>query len=790
VGISSPGIGSNLDINGIVAKLMQAEARPLSALARKEAGYQAKLSAFGGLSSALGTLQGALGNLSKPTTFQSMSATSSETTVLTASASAKASAGSYSIDVTRLAQAQTLTSAGVASTTATIGNGTDAKLTFQFGTITGGKLVDGKYVSDAASTPPDPAFTQDPNQASGEVTINTANNSLQGIRDSINKANLGVTASIVSDGSATPHRMVIRSNKTGEMSSVKISVQGNEPALTSLLAHDPAATQNMNQTSAAQSAALTVNGIAVTSQTNSVSGAIEGVSLDLVKVGATNVTTTRNTGSATSAISAFVKAYNDLNTTIKNLSGYNAETKQAGPLIGDSSVRTIQMQVRKMIGSPLTGSSGNLSTLSQAGITIAKDGTMSLDSGKLSTAMSNDMKDVAALFSSIGASTDSLVGFTSSTAATKAGSYEVFVSKLASQGKLVGAQLLGTKGNLVGSVALGATTTIDGTNKDLTVSLDGVSTTLSLAQGSYTPAQLATEVQSAINRAPAFTSGGLSVGVTLDASNIMTITSNKFGSPSKVSVAGTGAATLLGTPTATNGTDSTAAITSTNKDLVVTVDDITATVSLVPRATAYTPAELAAQVQSAINGASAFSKEGIAVSVKVDANGVLSVTSNKYGSVSKVGISGNGATNLFGAAVATAGIDVEGTIGGVKAGGSGQSLTGAAGSDAVGMKLEITGGAANASRGTVTFSKGYGFQLDKLLEGFLGKEGTIGGRTDGINRSIKDVGKMTEAMNNRLADVEKRYRAQFTALDVAISRMSSTSAYLSQQLAQISNMSN
>jgi flagellar hook-associated protein 2 len=676
--ISSPGIGSNLDVNGIVAKLMQAESLPLTALQKKEASYQAKLSAFGTLSGALGAFQSALSSLNNQSTFQSLTATAVDSSIFTAAATPKASAGSYNVNVTQLAQAQTISSGGQSSMTATIGSGTATTLTFEFGTITGGKLLNGQYVNDPAATPPAPTFAQDPNQATGTVTIDNTNNSLQGIRDAINKANIGVTASIVSDGSATPYHLVITSNKTGATSSMKIAVQGAEPALTNMLAYDPAGTQNMTQNSAAQSTALTVNGIAVTSPTNTVNGAIDGVTLNVSKVGSSSLSVARNTSTVQSAVSSFVKAYNDLQSTIQKLSSYDPATKQAGILLGDSSVRNVDSQLRKMMSSVATGSNSNLKTLSQAGISIDKSGVMSLDTAKLSTAMNNNMTDVAALFSSVGTTTDSLVSFVSATSSSTPGDQAVFLSKLATQGKVVGSIDLRT-----------APTTINNANKDMTLTVDGV----------------------------------------------------------------------------------------------------TASVSLTPGAAPYSAAQLAVQVQSAINGASAFSSAGIAVSVTIDSNGFLNITSNKYGSDSKVTATGSAVTALMSTATPTDGIDVAGTIGGVLATGSGQYLTGASGSPAAGLKLQITGGAENASRGTVSFSQGQAFHLNALLDGYLGSAGLLAGRTNGINSTIKDIGNQATALNARLTATEARYRAQFTALDVTIGKMSSTSSFLTQQLAQFTNMS-
>lgn len=671
--LSSAGIGSGLDVNGIVSKLMQTEQQPLLALQKKEASYQAKLSAYGSLSSSLNSLQTALGTLDTLATFQGVNATVADSSIFSASASSTATAGSYNVNITKLAQAQVVATAGQSSTTATIGTGTATKLTFQFGSISGGTFANGTY---SGAT-----FAVDPNRASSSVTIDNTNNSLQGIRDAINKANMGVTASIVSDGSANPAHLVIKSNSTGATSNVKISVTaangtpGGDAALSSLLAYDPSGTQNMTQSVAGQDVAATVNGLAISSSSNTITGAIEGVTLNLSKVGSSDVTVAANTSAVTSAVNGFVKAYNDLNSTIKNLTGYDAATKQAGLLIGDSAVNNIQAQLRRMMATPLTGSSGSLTTLSQIGISIDKTGVMSLNASKLSSAMSSNMKDVAALFSSIGTSTDSLVQYNGSTSSTAPGTYPVYVSQLA------------THGNVTGSTAVAPSTIIDSTNKDLVLTINGVTASASLTQGTYN-----------------------------------------------------------------------------------------------------TPAALAAQVQSAINGASAFSSAGIAVNVTIDAtSGKMIIASNNYGASSTVSIAGSAVQTLLGATpVATAGNDVAGTIGGVPATGAGQYLTGASGSAAQGLKLLISGGQNNASRGTVTYSQGFAHILSGLIGNFVGSDSVIGGRTDSINRSIKDIDRQTDAVNKRLADIEKRYRDQFTALDVAIGKMNSTSQYLTQQLAQIS----
>lgn len=658
--ISSPGIGSNLDINGIVAKLISVESRPLTLLDQREASYQARLTAYGTLSGALSTFQNTLAGLSDPKKFTSLTATSTDTAILTATAASGAVAASYAVQVNQLAQAQNIAAAGQTSTTASIGSGATTTLSFQFGTISGGTLTNGIY-SGAA-------FTQDASQATGTLTISSANNSLAGIRDAINSANIGVTATIVNDGSASPYRLVLTSNKTGAASSLKITVSG-DAALQGLLAYDPAGTQNLTQTSAAQNATLTISGIAVTSATNSVSGAIQGVTLNLAKVGTVNLGVAYDSASAQNAAQSFVKAYNDVNSTLSSLLSYNATTKQGGPLLGDSAARNIQTRIRQVLTSSLTGLSGNLTLLSQIGVSFQKDGTLGLDATKLQNALSNNFGDIDGLFAAVGKASDSLVGYVSSTQNTKPGSYPVNVTALA------------TRGAITGSAAAGLTITT-GANDQLAVTVDGVSATVTLGSGTYTASSLA------------------------------------------------------------------------------------------------------AQVQSAINGAAAFSSAGIAVTATQSA-GVITIASNRYGSASSVAVSGSGAANLLGAApVSTAGVDAAGTINGVTATGSGQFLTGATGNPAEGLKIQITGGATGA-RGTINFSQGYAYRLNSLVNGLLGSQGVIASRTDGINSTIKSIASERAAFNRRLAEVEKRYRAQFTALDTLISSMTQTSNFLQQQLANL-----
>ncbi len=534
---TTSGVGSSyLDVNGLVSQLMTIEQRPLNLLKAKEASYQAKLSAFGSIKGALSSFQSALAGLNSIAKFQALKATSSDTSIFTASASSTAVAGTYSLDsVTKLAQSQKLAATGQADSAAAIGSGT---LTFDFGTITGGTFdaPTGKYTGAA--------FTSNGTGAK-TVTIDPANNSLQGIRDAINAAKIGVTATIINDGGATPYRLTLTSDSIGNASSIKIGVTG-DVALSNLLAYDPANNtgQNLAETATAQNAQFVVDGASVSKASNTITDVIPGVTLNLQKVTAAPVklTVDRDTATVKSSLEGFIKAYNDLNKILSDVSAYNAATKKGAVLQGDSTVRSMQAQIRAVFNTAISNTGGSLTTLSQIGVSFQKDGTLALDASKLDTAISNNFNDIASLFAAVGKASDSLVSYSSASSATKPGSYAVNITTLA------------TQGNIVGNAAAGLTITA-GVNDALNFTVNGVSASVVLAAGTYTAAALAAEVQSKVNGASALSSAGVSVAVAQNA-GIFTITSNIYGSASSVAVSGAGATNLLGgAPVATSGVD-------------------------------------------------------------------------------------------------------------------------------------------------------------------------------------------------------------------------------------------
>lgn len=367
-GISASGLGSGLDVNSIISQLMALEQQPLKALATREAGFQAKLSSFGMLKSTLASLQTAARTLSTLTTFTGMSASVSDSTVLSASAGSTAAAGSYNLSVTQLAKFHAVRSnTNYAATTDTFTEGT---LSISIG---GG--------------------------AAKEIAIDSSNNTLADIRKAINDANAGVTAAIINDG--TTNRLVLSSKTSGTAGAITVAVTDSGSGGTHAL--DNLKSASLVTTQTADDARLSINGIDITRSSNTITDAIEGVTLNLIKgtsaaPGVSTLTVAQNTGATAAAIGAFVKAYNDAVGQLKSVSAYDAANKKASTLTGDSTVRSIQSQLGSLAQSNVPDIAGGVSRLSDIGITVQTNGTLAVDNGKLNAALADRDKDVGTLF--------------------------------------------------------------------------------------------------------------------------------------------------------------------------------------------------------------------------------------------------------------------------------------------------------------------------------------------------------------------------------------------------------
>ncbi len=535
MGISSAGIGSGLDVNGIVTSLMGIEQKPLTAVTKQKTDYQSQISAYGTLKSSLATFQTAVSALTNASKFNAQIVTSGNTSAFTATSDGSATIGDYAITVSQLAKSQKLATAGSSSITAPVDTGT---LSISFG-------------SYAAASPY--GFTGNTAKTPLSITIDSSNNTLAGVRDAINASNSSVSATIVNNG--TLNQLVITSKDTGEVNSLQISG-------ISQLAYDPSTGVNtMGQIQAAKNAKLNVDGIDVVKASNSITDVISGVTLNLLATSggvSANLGVASNQDAVTASVNAFVTSYNSLDTTLRNLTKYDPTGKASGVLLGDATTRTLMSQIKSVMSKAVT-SGGNLTSLSQIGVSFQVSGQLSLDSTKLSAAMTSNFSDIATLFTASAKATDGQISYSTSSSKTQAGTYAVSVS-------------------------------------------------------SYSP--------------------------------------------------------------------------------------------------------------------------------------------------------------------------LAGTINGVAATTNGTSLVGAVGDASEGLSLNIAGTSTGA-RGTVNFSIGYAAQLNNVITNLLSTTGILSSRTDGINSSITRLDKQAESITMRLTAIEKRYRDQFTRLDVLMASMSTTSTFMTQQIASI-----
>lgn len=374
--------GSIIDVNSIVSGLMSVESRPLTLLAQKEASYQAKLSAFGQIKSALSSLQTATDGLKTATKFSATKASVAGDAGFTASSSAGAASGSYAVDVLQMAKIQRVST----PTTGTFAPAA-GKLTIEFGTV----KDDGSTKSFESDTP------------ARTASLDFEGSTLEELRDAINAdTTLGIKANIINNGTAK--QLVLSGTATGANMAFKLTGEDGLADLSFNPAATPAPTDTMYSVQAAQDARIRVDGIEVTRGKNAITDVIDDVTITLTKepvAPATSLTGTlsvsEDQSAAKTAVEAFVKAYNEVASTLSSLTSYNAETKTGAALTGDSTARNISSQLRNVLGASIAGLTG-ASSLSQVGISFGKDGTLSLDSAKFAAALSDPQKDVSAFF--------------------------------------------------------------------------------------------------------------------------------------------------------------------------------------------------------------------------------------------------------------------------------------------------------------------------------------------------------------------------------------------------------
>jgi flagellar hook-associated protein 2 len=521
-------ISSGLDVQSIVDQLIEVERAPINNLQKQATTLQSKIKALQSFNTKLSTLLDKLNSalfkdetatLSVPpgfaqrlarSVFVARKTSSSDESAVAISADKGAPLGTYAVTVSSLARARTEASASFADTNSTkTGTGT---LAIQVGTA-------------------DPVT----------ITIGDTNSTLEGIRDSINGANAGVNATIINDGSSSPYRLLITAEDTGTTNAFTIteSLSGGQAL-------------DLVETQAAVDAQFTVNGIGISKSSNIVSDVISGVTFTLRGTTAAPVelTVERDTEAVVSALKELITAYNEVNTYANSQSRYNQDTKTAGILAGDTTLRNSLSKITALLTRQITNSHTSLHYIGEAGLNFNSDGSLSLDESKLRNALAKDVTGVAALFLGDGnadtqgsvVSSDPRVTYSSKTSATQPGAYAVEITSLAQRASVVGSQVVATLAQ----------------DETLTITYGGGQTGVVLLAGDSF-----TTVLSKINAALA--ASGWSATASDDGTGRVAITTEGYGSSESITVLsdvdGAPGATGFGTtPMTSTGTDITGTI--------------------------------------------------------------------------------------------------------------------------------------------------------------------------------------------------------------------------------------
>ncbi len=555
--IESLGLGSGVLTNDLVEKIIGAEREASDKrYDRDEEILDARITAYGEIKSLVSTLQVATSALALPSTSGSTTATSSDESILTTEASILAEPGTYSVEVLNTAKAHSVVTDAYSSTDEIIGTG---EIQISFGEIT--YDVGGGFVSQDVN----------PDKGGPPITIDDSNKTLSGIRDAINDANIGAKASIINDGSG--YRLVVTSEDTGKTNAMRIMTLDDSDAVAtsglSSIAYNEvqSGAGTMSETAKGEDALIEANGLTITRESNSIEEVVPGVTLNLLSAdaGAISIVVAPDTAGIQEKIQDFVLAYNEFKKFSDDLTSYNSDTDQAGLLLGDSTIRSIQSQVRTMISQPIAGLSGTkYRSLTELGVNTDRtnDFLLEFDPAVFSKAMKEERESIISILAKSGDADDAQIRYVNDSINTQAGTYDIEITQLATQAIYEGGSVAG--------LDFSSPVIIDENNNNFSINLNGKNEGITLTLGSYaTGEDLAKQIALQINSNETYNKFAYSVSVEYDAvDQNFSITSNKYGEDSKVSFSSTDSntANTLGFNITGKGTYEGVSLTTLNSD--------------------------------------------------------------------------------------------------------------------------------------------------------------------------------------------------------------------------------
>jgi flagellar capping protein FliD len=556
--IESLGLGSGVLTNDLVEKIVGAEREASDKrLDRDEKILDARITAYGEIKSLASILQSATSALSLPSTAGATTASSSDESILTTDASILAEPGTYSVEVLNTAKAHSVVTDTYSSYDEIIGTG-EIQITFGEITYDGG----GGFLSQDV----------DPTKGGPSITIDDSNKTLSGIRDAINDANIGAKASIINDGSG--YRLVVTSEDTGAKNAMRImtldDLGGVASSGLSSIAYNEV--QNgagtMTQTAKGEDALLKANGLTITRESNSIEEVVPGVTLNLLSADVgkpISIVVAPDTAGIQEKIQDFVNAYNEFKKFSDELTSYNSETDQAGLLLGDSTLRGIQSQIRNMISQPIDGLTGTkYRSLTELGVNTDRtnDFLLEFDPSVFSKAIKEERESIVSILAKSGTADDAQIRYINDSINTKPGTYGIEVTQLATQAIY--------KGGSVAGLDFASPVVVDDSNNNFTINLNGKNEAITLTSGSYaTGEELAKQIGFQINSNETYKKFAYGVTVAYDAvDKNFSITSNKYGEDSKISFSSTdsNSANTLGFNITGKGTYEGVNLTTLNSD--------------------------------------------------------------------------------------------------------------------------------------------------------------------------------------------------------------------------------
>lgn len=511
--ISALGTGSGIDTNKLADQLTEANKKvQADRLSSKKTLLETQISDYGLLRSSLSKLESAAAALGSSDTFNAKSLSVPDTKLLNITKlDAKAAAGGYQLKVEQVAQSQSISSGTFSSMTDPIGKGTLVIRLGEWNAALNDFEVDSSKTDGAT------------------ITIDDSNNSLTGLRDAINKKNIGVSASIVSDGGS--YRLLLTS-KSGAKNEIEITAteEAGSPGLAQFNFNET--TRNLTQQQEGLDAKIRVNGLLVNRESNQIKDVIDGLEFDLFGASLTetvSISINEDKSVGEKAIRDFVAAYNTFKTEVEKLVGFDAELKDYGSLKADPLAKNLTQGVRNFLSGAIPGLSDGFTSLSSLGIRTERDGSLKIIEDEPNTgfraAIDQHYALVRDLFVPKTSSSAANITVNKFTAQSKPGTYDVVITQQPSKGKLTGA-------------AIAETFPLDTTGKDYNfkIKLDGTETALITLPAGKTYAsatELASDIQSLINLDSNLKTVKSTLAVSVDAGKLV-FTSDTYGSSSKI----------------------------------------------------------------------------------------------------------------------------------------------------------------------------------------------------------------------------------------------------------------